>query len=461
MQKQKKNTSETVELNLRSLAINIKIKKQLALTCLEGRFFLCSKTIFPTFGPLYIIGRIYLPMAQRIIYWFRSDLRLNDNEGFYQAAKTGKEIVPVYVFDPRQFVKTRFGFRRAGPMRAQFLIDCVAGLRDRLREKGGDLLIRIGEPEKVISQLAEEFSAEYVYTSKEIAPDETSVESSLSKKLKVSNVDIKLFWMNALMNIADLPFTISKLPKTFAQFYCELEPHFRSAPMFAAPEHVLLPTEYTAGILPSLPMIGIDPHEIPDRSEISVFKNASEKAAVQHLQAFGRSNEQPPSSCHSGDLLMDHGLSKWLSIGCLSPRLILHAMEGHPLSDVVHKALLKRDYFHWTLLKYGPRLFKPSGINHNLQHLWKKDLAEFKKWQNGETSNPEVNTIIQKLNQTGYLTFEERKITAGFLANQMNLNWTWGATYFESQLVDYSVSNSWCNWNYVAGVAGEIATSES
>ena len=61
-------------------------------------------------------------MIHRIIYWFRNDLRLQDNEAFFAATKAAQEVVPVYVFDPRQFEKTKFGFRRAGALRAQFLL---------------------------------------------------------------------------------------------------------------------------------------------------------------------------------------------------------------------------------------------------------------------------------------------------------------------------------------------------
>ena len=121
-------------------------------------------------------------MSQRIIYWFRNDLRLHDNEGFYTATKKADEVIPVYVFDPRQFAKTRFDFRRSGALRARFLLESVSELRNRLREKGSDLLIRIGEPEKIIAELAEDSGAEFVYTSKEIAPDETQVEVVTEQK---------------------------------------------------------------------------------------------------------------------------------------------------------------------------------------------------------------------------------------------------------------------------------------
>lgn len=391
-------------------------------------------------------------MSQRIIYWFRNDLRLHDNEGIYTASLNAEEILPVYVFDPRQFAKTRFGFRRAGALRAQFLLESVAALRKRFREKGGDLLIRVGEPEKIIAQLAEEFGAEYVFTSKEIAPDETQVESSLSKKLKVNNIDIKLFWMNTLVNATKLPFPISKLPFDFDDFYAQLN-QVKVDQLFPEPDRINLPVEYTAGILPTLPMLGIDPHEISP-NESSSAKPGGETVALEKLKEFVDSYSQTLNEKKTSDLLMEAQLSKWISVGCLSPRLIFKMSSKRNSAQTVLHALLRRDYFHWTLLRFGSRLFKPSGINHDMSHLWNNDITVFEQWRVGQTPSEEINKLITKLTETGYLTFEERSSVASYLAHELNINWTWGAMYFESLLIDYNVSNSWCNWNYVAGVAG-------
>lgn len=392
-------------------------------------------------------------MSQRIIYWFRNDLRLHDNEGFYAAVNASDEVIPVYVFDPRQFAKTRFGFRRASPLRARFLLETVVALRNKFRQNGGDLLIRVGDPEKIIAELAADFGASYVYASKEIAPDETRVESSLSKKLKVKNIDIKLFWMNTLVAISKLPFPISKLPSRFEGFYEVMQSQLELDALLPLPAPIRLPADYVAGTFPSLHALGIDTEEI-EKTERKHIETGGEETAIQNLKKlidqYESNNDQPQSA----DVLMEAQLSKWISAGCLSPRRILQAAVSSPARPAILHALLRRDYFHWTLLRYGARLFKPSGINHDLIRTWHNDLHAFEKYRNALTENQEMNRLITTLNETGYLTFEERIAAAGYLANDLGLNWTWGAAYFESLLIDYNVSNSWCNWNYVAGVAG-------
>ncbi len=202
-------------------------------------------------------------MARRIIYWFRNDLRLKDNQALSAAVGSADEIIPVYVFDPRQFEKTKLGFRRTGALRARFLIESVAELRENIRQKGGDLIIRTGAPEAIVAQLAEDYNADYVYTSKEIAPQETRIESSLSKNLKTANVDIKLFWMDTMINATDLPFPVSKLPSGFAEFERLLSNDLKIKDQFPTPASITLPADVEAGAIPGLPELGIDPNEIP------------------------------------------------------------------------------------------------------------------------------------------------------------------------------------------------------
>ena len=74
---------------------------------------------------------------QNIIYWFRNDLRLHDNESLVKATQLG-EVVCVYVFDERQFAETSLGFKKTGALRTKFLIESVADLRENLRKLGSD-----------------------------------------------------------------------------------------------------------------------------------------------------------------------------------------------------------------------------------------------------------------------------------------------------------------------------------
>ncbi|MCE7067796.1 deoxyribodipyrimidine photo-lyase [Dyadobacter sp. CY326] len=394
-------------------------------------------------------------MAQRIIYWFRNDLRLRDNEALFAAVASASEILPVYVFDPRQFDKTKLGFRRTGAMRAQFLIDAVVDLRNRLREKGGDLLIRVGDPEKIIAQMAEDFHAQYVYTSKEIAPAETRIESSLSKNLKLVNIDMKLFWMDTLMHASDLPFSIAKLPANFSAFHDRIKEHLAVKHPLAEPQQFTLPNNYELGEVPTMKELGIAQDEVTNNADAD-NRGAGETLAQDLLSQYLDDFVKAGRRYDSPDPLTDTRLSDWLSLGCISARYIYYRVKKEQSDgsqdEPMIENLLSRDYFHWTLLRYGPRLFKPSGVKHNFLQRWENDNDVYETWTNGQTADNYINQLVKKLKTTGFLTSSERTECANYLVNQLGINWTWGAMFFESHLMDYEVSVNWGRWNNIAGV---------
>lgn len=393
-------------------------------------------------------------MARRIIYWFRNDLRLKDNQALSAAVGSADEIIPVYVFDPRQFEKTKLGFRRTGALRARFLIESVAELRENIRQKGGDLIIRTGAPEAIVAQLAEDYNADYVYTSKEIAPQETRIESSLSKNLKTANVDIKLFWMDTMINATDLPFPVSKLPSGFAEFERLLSNDLKIKDQFPTPASITLPADVEAGAIPGLPELGIDPNEIPAGATGPLAGGEARALAVlkEYVEGYVKKGIAYPSA----EPLTDTRLSDWLSLGCVSASYIYRSVktaQSHAVvEDPIITNLLRREFLHWTLLRFGPRMFKPSGVKHHFNRRWKNDNVAFEKWINGQTGDQSINDIIRRLTTTGYINAAERESAARYLVDDLDINWTWGAMYFESLLMDYEASVNWGRWNHIAGV---------
>ncbi|WP_247232646.1 DASH family cryptochrome [Telluribacter sp. SYSU D00476] len=406
-------------------------------------------------------------MAKRIIYWFRNDLRLHDNEAFLRATQEADEVVPVYVFDPRTFENTDLGFRKTGLFRVRFLIESVENLRKNLRQKGGELLIRMGEPEKIVFELAKEYNAQEVFTSKEVALEETNVESSLSKRLKVINVDFELIWTATLYHPRDLPFWISRLPEIFTDFRKAVEEQCQVRPTFPTPAEVRLPADYDAGTLPGLTELGFTEAEVHSTaSQQPPLFEGGEDAGLQRLRHYmwDENRLRTYKETRNSMLGLDYSskFSVWLSLGCLSPRYIHEEVRRYEAERVANEStywlifeLIWRDYFHYVSLRHGTRIFKPSGIKHDVSIKWSHNRELFEKWKNGQTGIPFIDANMRELQATGYMSNRGRQNVASFLAKDLNIDWTWGAQYFESQLVDYDVCSNWCNWNYVAGVGND------
>ncbi|MEO1634766.1 MAG: deoxyribodipyrimidine photo-lyase, partial [Cyanobacteria bacterium J06631_9] len=131
----------------------------------------------------------------RILVWLRNDLRLHDHEPLHRAleAKNGQsaEVIPLYCFDPSHFGETSFGFAKTGAYRAQFLLETIADLRQSLRSRGSDLVIRRGKPDEEIATLVKELNIDAVYWHEEVTSEETTVERNVEKalsELKVSSL---------------------------------------------------------------------------------------------------------------------------------------------------------------------------------------------------------------------------------------------------------------------------------
>jgi hypothetical protein len=155
---------------------------------------------------------------RRTLVWFRADLRLHDHEPFHAAAGASSSLLPVFVFDPRDFGKSPSGFDRTGPYRANFLLDSVADLRRSLRARGGDLVVRVGRPEVVIPELARAAGAEAVYAHGEVSRDEVRTEERVQKAVEKEGINVKYFWGSTLYHVEDLPFRLDDMPSNYGGF---------------------------------------------------------------------------------------------------------------------------------------------------------------------------------------------------------------------------------------------------
>ena len=123
-------------------------------------------------------------MKRRAIVWFRQDLRLHDNEALSTALRMAEEVVPVYIFDERVFKgETRLGLPKTGKHRARFILESVADLRKNLQGIGGELVIRVGRPETILAEMAQQIKASWVICNRERTQEEVLVQDGLEQKL--------------------------------------------------------------------------------------------------------------------------------------------------------------------------------------------------------------------------------------------------------------------------------------
>lgn len=398
-----------------------------------------------------------------VVFWFRNDLRLHDNEALLRATALGN-VTPVYVIDKRYFEETSIGFKRMGKFRTKFLLESLHALQQNLQKIGSDLIIRTGIPEEEVAELARSINATHVVASKEATQEETSVEANLSQLLKQHNIDIELIWCSTLYHPRELPFQMHFLPDVFSAFRKKVETRADVRATVPTPTKLNTPENVTAQPIPTLENLGFEAFETDNRAVLNFKGGETEALARLTSYIWEKDLLKNYKETRNGMIGGDYSskFSAWLSLGCISPRFIYEEIKRYETVRIANQStywlyfeLIWRDFFRFISLKYGVRLFKRSGIKHDMAKNWKQDKIGFTKWVNGETGVPFVDANMRELKETGFMSNRGRQNVASFLTKDLGIEWWWGAMYFESMLIDYDVCSNWGNWNYASGIGND------
>lgn len=400
----------------------------------------------------------------KILLWYRRDLRLHDHQPLHHACQHQAQIFPLYCFDRREFATTDFGFPKTGAFRGQFLRESVQDLRESLQRCGSQLIVRQGQPERIIPEFCDQWQIDAVYWHREITSEETSIEKRLKTALQNQGITVKTFWGSTLHRPEDLPFSIPEVPEIFTQFRKIVEKEAEIAPPLPTPTQLpSVPIAVEVGKIPELNDLGLTPPTFDPRGVLKFV--GGETAGLQRLQAYFWTGDRLRTykETRNGLLGADYSskFSPWLAQGCLSPRYIAAQVTKYEAQRLANDStywlifeLLWRDYFRWIAAKHGNQIFQPAGLQ-GVEIPWRQDRELFEQWRLGLTGIPFVDANQRELLATGFMSNRGRQNVGSFLTKNLGLDWRMGAAWFESQLIDYDVCSNWGNWNYTAGVGND------
>jgi len=397
------------------------------------------------------------------IVWFKTDLRLHDNETLIKAISQSDEIIPVYCFDESNFVTTEFGFKKTGSFRAQFLLESLIDLDRNLRAKGSGLLIIKGRPEVEIPKIVQQYRATKVFAKKEVSYEEKQIEAKVQEELFKLKCELKIFSTSTLYHAEDLPFSIKDIPDVFTNFRKKTEKDAIIRAAFDAPKEIKSP-EIEPLQLPTLKELGLNFEPIDSRAVLQ-FKGGETKAIARLNHYFFE------TKCISEYKETRNGLvganysskfSAWLALGCISPRFIYDELKKYETQFEANEStywlvfeLLWRDYFRFMMKKYNSKFFQQAGIQDKGIIVNKHNTHQLQEWIVGKTGVDFVDANMKELKLTGFMSNRGRQNVASYLCNDLKLDWRFGAAYFEQQLIDYDVCSNWGNWAYLAGVGND------
>ena len=368
-----------------------------------------------------------------VFFWFRRDLRLEDNVGLFKALQSKYPVIPLFIFDTTILERLPNNDPRVG-----FIHESLAAINQKLHELGSSLLIRNGNPLQVWDSLVKEYSIQEVFWNKDYEPSAIQRDANVtdflqSKEVKVFATKDQVIFEEAEIVKADgLPYTVyTPFKNKWLEKYQSLAPvqEMDAGPYFSN----FFKSDFD---FPSLEQIGFVP------SSIKVKPHNLKLVANYH-----ETRDFPALDSTSY-------LSPHLRFGTISIRKLVNwAVRKNPvfLSELIWREFFMQILFHFP--KVQNRNFKAAydGIE------WRNNEEEFKRWCEGKTGYPMVDAGMRQLNETGYMHNRVRMVVASFLCKHLLIEWQWGEAYFAEKLLDYEMSANVGNWQWAAGTGCDAA----
>lgn len=369
------------------------------------------------------------------IFWFRRDLRFDDNTALYHALNSGFKVLCIFVFDT--LILDKLSDKKDA--RVSFIYYELGKIKLELEKNNSDLLIFKGKPIDILKQITEKYNVANVFANRDYESYAVSRDLEIENFLANQNIEFHLFKDQVIFESDEIKKSDNSIytvfgfyKKTWLIKYYEQKIQIRNTENLY---HNFL--EITPSNLISLKDLGFVTSSIsfPSKAvDINIIKNYD----------LNRNNPN----------LLTSGLGLHLRFGTISIRKIFQIAELQ--NEVWMSELIWREFFMQILSSFPyveKSAFKP--IYNNVE--WLNNELDFEKWCNGKTGYAIVDAGMRELNTTGFMHNRIRMIVASFLCKHLLIDWRWGEAYFASKLLDYELSSNNGNWQWAAGCGCDAA----
>lgn len=370
------------------------------------------------------------------IFWFRRDLRLEDNTALYHALKTRENVLPIFICNPDIIERLEF----SPAERFNFIYENLKEIKGKLEKFGSSLAVLYGRPIDVFKDLLTKYHICSVYTNRDYEPYSTYLDLYVGRFLSINKIeflsykDHVIFEKDELVKADGKPYTVFTAYKNrfIEKFNNESVRPYDSSDYF---DNFLRTKPF---IMPSCEELGFKKMDI---------KFPSKKLSQRFLEEYSSSKDIPSKNGTSR-------LSVHLRFGTISIRKVTAMASLH--SPSFFSELIWRNFFSQILWFYphvATRAFKPAYDNIE----WENNQDHFQAWCEGKTGYPIVDAGMRELNNTGFMHNRLRMITASFLCKNLLIDWRWGEAYFARKLLDYDLASNNGGWQWCAGTGCDAA----
>ena len=366
-------------------------------------------------------------------FWFRRDLRLEDNKGLFEALKSRNPVIPLFIFDTDILNELE-----SDDPRVNFIYNQIFEINQTLNSLNSSLLIKRGKPIEVWKELVKEYEIDQIFCNHDYEPyaikRDLKVKDLLSKNGSsfLTFKDQVIFEKDEILKSDNTPYTVftpykNKWSERFDRI-ADIQ-NFDTKKYFHNFNKIDSP-------FPKLEQLGFRKSTI----KIKPF-DLSQIDEYERLRDFPAKN--------STSYLGPH-----LRFGTVSiKRIVEIALQK---SQVFLSELIWREFF-MQILYHFPHVVSESFKKKYDNIKWLNNETEFEKWCNGLTGYPMVDAGMNQLNQTGFMHNRVRMVTASFLCKHLLIDWRWGEAYFAKKLLDYELSSNNGNWQWAAGCGCDAA----
>ena len=363
------------------------------------------------------------------VFWFRRDLRLDDNLGLNAALSSGLKVIPIFIFDTEIINKLE-----KNDLRIKMIHAALVKLNDAMLGNRCNVGMYLGNPKAVFESLLKKYKIKSVYTNRDYEPYALERDKSIKSFLEKKNVTYKSFKDQVI-------FEKDEVVKDDGNPYKVYTPYSRKwIETLNARGFETCKSETKLNSLASLELPYLTLKEIgfdEKKFDIPLFNidfNTIEK--YEETRNFPYLNSTSRIGAH-------------LRFGFVSIRKLVE--KAHKKSNKTYlKELIWREFFMqilWHFPYTQEKSFKPKYD----RIKWLNNDEEFKKWCEGNTGYPLVDAGMRELNQTGFMHNRVRMLVGSFLCKHLLIDWRWGEKYFAKKLLDYEMSSNVGNWQWVAG----------
>jgi deoxyribodipyrimidine photo-lyase len=371
------------------------------------------------------------------IFWYRRDLRLDDNAGLYYALKSGYKVLPIFVFDKNILDK----LDDKKDQRVTFIHHALTEIQQKLASFGSNLLVKYGKPTDIWHELTNEYNIAEVYTNHDYEKYGIERDKEIGSMLNTKGIafytykDQTIFEKNEVLSGAGTPYTVftpysRKWKDTLNDFYLKSYPNEKYFDNFLL---------YSSKPMPTLADIGFE-----SSTETFPAKDVREEL----IKKYSELRDIP-------SVVGTSRLSVHLRFGTVSIRKL--TQKALKLNEKWLNELIWRD-FYMNILYHFPHINEGKSFRKEYDNiLWRNHESEFERWCEGKTGYPIVDAGMRELNATGFMHNRVRMITASFLIKHLLIDWRWGEAYFAQKLLDFDFSANNGGWQWASSSGCDAA----